>query len=35
VVNIEGSDVERKLYAKLKDKEDLQTLLLDILKGSS
>lgn len=33
VVNIEGSDVERRLYGKLKDKEELQSLLLDILKG--
>lgn len=33
IVNIEGSAVERKLYARLKDKQTMQGLLLDILKN--
>lgn len=31
IVNIEGSPVERRLYARLKDKQSLEGLLLDII----
>jgi SNF2 family DNA or RNA helicase len=35
VVNVEGSDVERRLYARLRDKQKLQGLLLDMVRGVS
>lgn len=33
IVNIEGSDIERKMYERLKNKSSMQGLLLDMLKG--
>lgn len=35
VVNIEGSDIERRLYARLRDRQKLQGLLLDLVRGVS
>lgn len=33
IVNVEGSDVERKMYDRLKGKQKMQGLLLDLFKG--
>jgi SNF2 family DNA or RNA helicase len=35
IVNIEGSDLERKMYARLQHKGKMQGLLLELLKGES
>lgn len=33
IVNIEGSDVERRIYARLRDKQKMQGLLLEMARG--
>lgn len=35
IVNVEGSDLERKMYARLQHKGKMQGLLLELLKGES
>lgn len=35
IINIEGTTIERKMYARLKNKQDMQGLLLDMVEASS
>jgi len=35
IINIEGTALERKMYARLKDKQDMQGILLDMVEAAS